>query len=63
MDWIYKKTRMHICGQCGQPLSIDHNCNGYIEEIVFNISLCKNCWCITKTIKGMCGKCGAKKTE
>ena len=26
------------------------------------ISLCKNCNCMTKTIEGKCGKCGASKT-
>jgi phosphotransferase system glucose/maltose/N-acetylglucosamine-specific IIC component len=25
------------------------------------ISLCKSCYCMTKTIKGKCGKCGSKK--
>lgn len=27
------------------------------------ILLCERCWCMTKTIKGYCGKCGAKKEE
>jgi len=26
-----------------------------------NISLCKSCYCMTKTIKGKCGKCGDEK--
>ena len=26
-----------------------------------DISLCKSCYCMTKTIKGKCGKCGARK--
>lgn len=26
-----------------------------------NITLCKNCWCMTHTINGKCGKCGARK--
>ena len=25
------------------------------------ISLCKNCWCMTHIINGKCGKCGAGK--
>ena len=25
------------------------------------ISLCRNCWCMTHTINGKCGKCGVKK--
>ena len=25
------------------------------------ISLCENCWCMTHTIDGRCGKCKAKK--
>lgn len=29
----------------------------------YTISLCEGCWCMTKTIKGHCGKCGAKKEE
>lgn len=27
------------------------------------ISLCTNCYCMTHTINGKCGKCGAKKEE
>lgn len=27
----------------------------------YGISLCKNCWCMTHTIGGKCGKCGARK--
>jgi hypothetical protein len=27
------------------------------------ISLCPNCNCMTKTIKGKCGKCGADKPD
>jgi len=27
------------------------------------ISLCPNCFCMTKTIKGICGKCKEKKNE
>jgi len=27
------------------------------------ISLCENCHCMTKTIKGKCGKCGELKEE
>lgn len=26
-----------------------------------NITLCKNCWCMTHTVNGKCGKCGAIK--
>lgn len=26
-----------------------------------NISLCESCFCMTKTVKSKCGKCGAKK--
>lgn len=29
----------------------------------YDISLCKNCWCMTHTIDGKCGKCGARKEE
>jgi hypothetical protein len=25
------------------------------------LSLCKSCWCMTKTIDGKCGKCGKGK--
>jgi archaellum component FlaC len=31
------------------------------KEKKSNISLCKNCFCMTKTIKGKCGKCKAEK--
>nr|DAV05152.1 MAG TPA: YopX protein [Caudoviricetes sp.] len=27
------------------------------------ISLCKNCWCMTHTINNKCGKCGANKEK
>lgn len=27
----------------------------------YDVSLCKNCWCITHTIDSKCGKCGARK--
>ena len=27
----------------------------------YDISLCKNCWCMTHTIGSKCGKCGAGK--
>lgn len=27
----------------------------------YDISLCKNCWCMTHTIDGKCSKCGARK--
>lgn len=27
------------------------------------ISFCKNCYCMTHTINGKCGKCGARKEE
>ena len=28
-----------------------------------HISLCINCWCMTHTVDGKCGKCGARKEE
>ena len=31
------------------------------NEILEEISLCKSCYSMTKTIKGKCGKCGGKK--
>lgn len=27
----------------------------------YDISLCKNCWCMTHTIGSKCGKCGTRK--
>lgn len=32
-----------------------------MEEQMNEVSLCKNCWCMTHTINGKCGKCGVKK--
>ena len=29
----------------------------------YDVSLCKNCYCMTHTIDGKCGKCGARKEE
>lgn len=34
-----------------------------VAVVNYNISLCKNCWCMTHTINGKCGKCGAKKEK
>jgi len=31
------------------------------EGIMRPITPCEECYCMTKTIKGKCGKCGAKK--
>ena len=32
--------------------------------VSFNdISLCKNCWCMTHTIDGKCSKCGTRKEK
>ena len=33
----------------------------YMEDD--QISLCKNCWCMTHTINNKCGKCGANKEK
>lgn len=33
------------------------------DAIPEQISLCKDCWCMTHTIGGKCGKCGARKEE
>ena len=34
------------------------------EAELVDISICeKGCFCMTKTIKGKCGKCGAKKKK
>lgn len=29
----------------------------------YDVSLCENCYCMTHTIDGKCGKCGARKEE
>ena len=34
-----------------------------VVDYDISISLCKNCWCMTHTIDGKCGKCGARKEE
>ena len=28
-----------------------------------DISLCKDCWCMTRTINGKCGKCSTRKGQ
>ncbi len=42
-----------------------HSENEYQEYrtgvVDYNISLCKNCWCMTNTINCKCGKCSARK--
>ena len=42
-----------------------HSENEYQEYrtgvVDYNISLCKNCWCMTHTINCKCGKCGDRK--
>ena len=44
-----------------------HTENEYQEfrtsVVDYDISLCKNCWCMTHTIDGKCGKCGARREE
>lgn len=42
-----------------------HSENEYQEYrtgvVDYDISLCKNCWCMTHTVNCKCGKCGARK--
>nr|DAY24876.1 MAG TPA: YopX protein [Caudoviricetes sp.] len=38
-----------------------HDDIDYMEDD--QISLCKNCWCMTHTINNKCGKCGANKEK
>lgn len=42
-----------------------HSENEYQEYrtsvVGYDVSLCKNCWCMTHTIDGKCGKCSARK--
>ena len=42
-----------------------HSENEYQEYrtgvVDYDVSLCKNCWCMTHTINCKCGKCGARK--
>ena len=44
-----------------------HTENEYQEfrtsVVDYDISLCKNCWCMTHTIDGKFGKCGARNEE
>lgn len=28
-----------------------------------SLTLCRNCWCMTKTFGGKCGKCGSEKGD
>nr|DAP54891.1 MAG TPA: hypothetical protein [Caudoviricetes sp.] len=32
-----------------------------IEDEPDKLSLCKNCWCMTRNVDGVCGKCKAVK--
>ena len=29
----------------------------------YDVNLCKNCWCMTHTVNGKCGKCGVRKEK
>lgn len=37
--------------------------NRLISRKLFSISLCEACYCMTRTVRGKCGKCGADKNE
>ena len=63
------KTIEHICEKIGIEMTGEMP-EGMkpIRDIVEGlrsgmISLCKKCWCMTHTIDGKCGKCGADKGE
>lgn len=47
----------------GYPIHIIHEGKEQMEYYKWfeTISLCENCFCMTKTVMGRCGKCGAKK--
>lgn len=34
-----------------------------IEDELDKLSLCKNCWCMTRNAGGVCGKCKAAKDD
>jgi len=38
-------------------------CREILEMSEENISLCQNCYCMTKTIDKKCGKCGSVKCK
>lgn len=61
--WTSDKCSMEPCRACfGTGIVHDEKSNGgEVSKKKVNISLCKSCNCMTKTIKGKCGKCGAKK--
>lgn len=41
--------------------SVDEYKEYRTSVVDYDISLCKNCWCMTHTIGSKCGKCGARK--
>lgn len=41
--------------------SVDEYKEFRTSVVDYDISLCKNCWCMTHTIGSKCGKCGARK--
>lgn len=67
---IILKTAL-ICEACGIDEAMKyyngtHSVDEYQEYrtgvlSLNDISLCENCWCMTHTVEGKCGKCGARK--
>ena len=41
--------------------SVDEYKEFRTSVVDYDVSLCKNCWCMTHTIDGKCGKCDARK--
>lgn len=41
--------------------SVDEYQEYRTSVVDYDVSLCRNCWCMTHTINCKCGKCGARK--
>ena len=41
--------------------SVDEYQEYRTSVVDYDVSLCKNCWCMTHTVEDICGKCGARK--
>ncbi len=59
--WLEKDCKSKTCNYCkDRPEKPSDVISQHNKQ---DISLCKSCYCMTKTIKGKCGKCKADKSQ
>lgn len=69
LQYLLEKSKAQQIGQ--EPTEeqkeydkkLETKINSLISKEPFAISLCEACYCMTHTVEGKCGKCGAEKEE